>query len=74
MPVAFKKSRGFMWYRRVKLGYVLCVCQGGSKQRCAPLHRSRFRHGWEAQVELRLVQKLWFRRIRRCACGWLGLL
>jgi hypothetical protein len=22
MPVAFKESRGFMWYRRVKLGYV----------------------------------------------------
>jgi hypothetical protein len=22
IPVAFKESRGFMWYRRVKLGYV----------------------------------------------------
>jgi hypothetical protein len=22
MPVAFKESRSFMWYRRVKLGYV----------------------------------------------------
>jgi hypothetical protein len=23
---------------------------------------------------LALAKKLWFRRIRRCACGWLGLL
>jgi hypothetical protein len=52
MPVASKESRGFMWYRRVKLGYV-----SAREQTTMCSAASLSAQAWVgAQVELGLVK------------------